>query len=142
MRANWAFCGDPEVGNGGFGPGPGILGVQDGYTNSDGQTLVESYNALRSRGWPYAILPLCDLGCLAWSCLDGRDSRTRVLTMDSGSLTVTRFDLFSWLEAWVSGVDIFLETFEVQDGSMINPFTKKPIAVKHRGKAKGVQFEP
>jgi hypothetical protein len=131
-----------EVENGGFGPATGILGVEGGHTDIDGRTLIESYCMLRSQGWPYAILPLCDLGDAAWSCVDGRDPRVRVLTMDRGNLTVTRFDLLSWLEAWVSGSHMSSELFEVHDGSIMNPFTKKPVAVKRRGKAKGVPFEP
>jgi hypothetical protein len=57
--------------------------------------------------------------------------------MDEAGLMPTRNTLSSWLEAWVSGVDLIMETFEFFDATVTNPFTKKPMAVKRRGRAKG-----
>lgn len=126
-----------EVENGGFGPGAGLVGVEGGHTDVDGRTLGASYAALRSRGWPEGVLPLCDLGDAAWSCLDGRSSDHRILTMNQGEVTQTTFTLSSWLAAWVSGVNIENETFDLEDAVIVNPFTKKPTTVKRRARAKG-----
>jgi len=124
-----------EVGNGGFGPGAGLVGVEGGHTDVDGQTLVALYRALRAQGWPEGLLPACDWGGGAWASIDQEGA---IVTVDEAGATRTRFDLGEWLEAWVSGVDLQAETFELVDGIMTNPFTKKPMAVKHRGRAKGV----
>lgn len=126
-----------EVENGGFGPGAGLVGVDGGYPDPDGRTLSASYAVLRLQDWPEGLVPLCDLGDGAWSCFDGRAADGRIVTMVDSGATRTRFTLFSWLEAWVSGVDLLAETFEVEDGVIVNPFTKNNVAVKRRGRAKG-----
>lgn len=123
-----------EVGNGGFGPGAGLVGVDGGHPDADGRTIGALYADLRAQGWPEGLLPLCDWGCGAWATMDANG---RIVTMDEAGPTRTRFTLASWLEAWVSGVDLSGETFETEDGIMTNPFTKKPMAVKRRGRAKG-----
>jgi len=125
-----------EVENGGFGPGAGLVGVDGGHTDVDGRTSSALYAELRSQGWPEGLVPLCDWGGGAWSAIDCQDER--IVTMDASGPTRTRFTLASWLEAWVSGIDLSAETFEVEDGIMTNPFTKKATAVKRRGRAKGI----
>lgn len=130
-----------EVGNGGFGPGAGLLGVKGGYTDLDGRTLAESYLALRAQGWPMGVLPLCELGDGARSCVDMRVYGDGILTVDAAGITRTSLTVFSWLHAWVSGVNIEAETFEVKHGTIINPFTNKPHPVRQRGRAKGVLLE-
>jgi hypothetical protein len=130
-----------EVGNGGFGPGAGLGGVDGGYTDVDGRTLSAAYVARRSHKWPAKILPLCDLGDGAWSCLDRRGSNEDILTVNAVGVTRTKFALSAWLEAWVSGVDLNAETFEIETGSMTNPFTREPLTVKRRGRAKGILVE-
>lgn len=124
-----------EVGNGGYGPSGGLIGVDGGHTDAAGRNIGALYADLRAQGWPEGLLPLGDWGCGAWACID-RDGR--IVTMDESGPTSTGYTLLSWLEAWVSGVDLSAETFELVDGIMTDPFTQKPIAVKHRGRAKGV----
>jgi hypothetical protein len=124
-----------EVGNGGFGPSAGLIGVDRGHSDVEGRSLSALYVDLRAQGWPEGLLPLSDWGCGAWACIDGGG---RIVTMDETGPTMTSFTLASWLEAWVSGVDLLAETFEFEDVIMTNPFTKKPMAVKRRGRAKGV----
>lgn len=124
-----------EVANGGFGPGAGLIGVEGGHTDADGRALGALYVALRAQQWPEGVLPLTDWGGGAWSSLETHSGR--IVTMDESGLTRTRFMLSSWFEAWVSDIDLLSETFEIFDGIMTNPFTKKPMPVKHRGRAKG-----
>ncbi len=124
-----------EVGNGGFGPSAGLVGVDGGHADVDGRNIGALYTGLRAQGWPEELLPLCDWGGGAWACVD-QDGR--IVTMDESGPTKTQYTLHSWLEAWLAGVDLSAETFEMVDGIMTNPFTKKPMAVKHRGRAKGV----
>jgi hypothetical protein len=126
-----------EVGNGGFGPGAGLLGVEGGHGDASGRTLSASYTALCSEGWPEGVLPLWDWGDGAWSCLNPRSDDECIVTADEAGLTSTIFTLPSWLEAWVGGVRIFDEIYEVEDGIIVNPFTKKPMHVTRRGRPKG-----
>jgi hypothetical protein len=123
-----------EVGNGGFGPSAGLVGVDGGHTDVDGRTVGTLYADLRRQGWPDGLLPLCDWGDGAWASIE-RDER--IVTMDESGATRTKFTLCSWLEAWLSGVNLVEETFEIEQRTVTNPFTKKPMLVKHRGRAKG-----
>jgi hypothetical protein len=65
-----------KVGNGGFGPGYGILGVK-GAAKPDGYTLetwdhkmrkLEKENSVRR--WPQQFLPSANMGCGMWSRLE------------------------------------------------------------------------
>lgn len=65
-----------EVGNGGFGPGFGIVGMKGG-PKLDGCTLETCYrNMVRLEKenpawhWPERLLPLANHGCSMWSCVD------------------------------------------------------------------------
>ncbi len=124
-----------EVGNGGYGPSWGLIGVDGGHTDVDGRNVGALYADLRAEWWPEGLLPLCDWGGGAWACIDPDG---RIVTMDESGPTRTGYTLHSWLEAWVLDVDLLMETFEFADGTMTNPFTQKPIAVKRRGRAKGI----
>lgn len=126
-----------EVGNGGFGPGAGILGLDGGYLSCDGQSLVDLYLEYRGHGWPDGLLPLCDWGDAARSCVDARSRDQRMVTQDErGGVTRTKYTLEEWLEAWVQGVEMERETFEFERGEMNNPFTKQVITVSRRVRAK------
>lgn len=127
-----------EVANGGFGPGAGLVGVRGGHADVNGRTLVSSYAAMRVDGWPERLLPLWDLGCGAWSCLEARATDGHLITIDETGPTQTPFTLSSWLEAWLKGAEMLNETYELEDGILVNPFTQKPMAIKRRGRAKGV----
>jgi hypothetical protein len=128
-----------EVANGGFGPGEGILGIADGHGDADGRPVSALYAELRAQGWPEGLVPLCDWGCGAWACVD---EHGRVVTMDEHGPTKTSYTLHSWLEAWLSGVDLLAGTFELVDDVMVNPFTKEPMVVKRRGRARGEGSSP
>lgn len=126
-----------NVGNGGFGPGGGLIGLMDGYPDSDGRCHPDKYNFLRSQGWKKGLLPLWDWGGAAWSCVDTSTSEGTVITMDESGYTLTRFSLTSWLEDWTRGVDLHSEIFEIGTVSILSPFTRRPTMVKRRVRAKG-----
>lgn len=126
-----------EVGNGGFGPGSGMLGLKGGYADVDGRVLTERCQYLIAHGWPRRLLPLWDWGCAAWSCVDAASVGARIVTADEHGFTVTRFKLDDWLAEWCAGVELHGEIFEIEDASMMNPFTHEPMSIKCRGKAKG-----
>ena len=126
-----------DVANGGFGPGGGLLGVTGGHTDAEGRTLAETYGAFVADGWPQGLLPLWDWGDAIWSCVDANALDARIVTYDESGATRTQFTLKSWLEAWVAGVDLFGEMYELMDAVLLDPFTRKPMSVKRHGKAKG-----
>ena len=58
-----------EIGNGGFGPGYGLIGVGQAGHHSDYGHMVSTYIQLR-RGsgecedaWPDRLVPFCEFGC-------------------------------------------------------------------------------
>jgi hypothetical protein len=77
-----------QVGNGGFGPEYGFIGIEGG-AKPEGKTLVPQYNALQCLAkknpywrWPEQLLPVCYLGCGMWSCLDCAGSKVPVMIFD------------------------------------------------------------
>lgn len=130
-----------EVENGGFGPGAGLLGVEGGYAELDGLTLGPFYKRMREQGWPENIIPLVDMGSGVWAGVDGRATHDSLLIVDINGVTCTPFTLSSWLATWVSGADVGAATFEYLDGIIMNPFTRKPMATRSRGRAKGVPYK-
>ncbi len=123
-----------EVGNGGFGPAMGLFGVDGGYTDLDGRSISGLYVYLRGLGWPDGLLPLCDWGDGAWSAID---QSGRIITVSDSGPIRTKFTLASWLAAWVSGTEIYLETFEIESAVMPSTFAGKPLRYGRRGRAKG-----
>ena len=134
-----------EVGNGGFGPGYGILGLPpDGYVDSDLRNdLVGAYLEWRSYRddpdwlWPSKLVALCNWGCATWSYLDCEKPQGRVLTgeaNDSGMVFHETADsLQEWLARWVDGANLSDEMYEVVGARKgINPFTKEPIEIPIR----------
>jgi hypothetical protein len=104
-----------EVGNGGFGPGYGILGVDGGHT--DGQnTAVELFPWRWSPPAPWAatavLLPICAWGCGIFSLVNCADPQAGMWGWDPNPLphddlgkalhdqTMTLTD---WLERWLQG---------------------------------------
>lgn len=115
-----------EVGNGGFGPGGGLIGLPGGRVDDDGRSVIELRQQLfadkEGDGVPVQIVPLCDWGCGAWSCLD--EETGAVLTLDEYGIVDTGLSLHAWMTAWVSGVDLVEKLFTFEERSGINPFTK------------------
>ena len=126
-----------EVGNGGYGPGAGLLGIEGGYPDFDGQTLATIYQRFRTGKWPAQILPLWDWGDAMWSCVDVTAGFAVVTHDDTHGATRTPFTLQSFLCAWLDGVDLFGALYEIEDAVMLNPFTRKPMPRKKLGKAIG-----
>ncbi len=78
-----------HVGNGGFGPGYGLIGLGGGATSDGGQSAVEMYVSLRAdvpaadgTGWPEGLLPICDWGCAIRSSIDCTHPDTPVVRHD------------------------------------------------------------
>lgn len=99
-----------QVGNGGFGPGYGLFGL-DRATGDVSDCAVELY-ALLSRGdpddsefsWPPGMLPICDWGCVIRSHVDCTHPEAPVYRSDDEyDLTLENASFQAWLEEWLSG---------------------------------------
>jgi hypothetical protein len=128
-----------KLGNGGFGPGYGLIGVEGGY-ESDYGDLLATYRVLKQdqesedREWPTGLLPFCEWGCNIFSCVDCNDARHSVYTFEDFSVRPENYSLDKFFELWISGVDIqSYGSAEAESVEIINPFTgKKEIVSKHR----------
>jgi hypothetical protein len=120
-----------EVGNGGFGPGYGLLPLDEIPPNAvyGMESLVAAYQGMRSFSqkdideyfaeeeekpalWPEGVLILCDWGCNIYSCLDCSSSDLPIFRMDSNENFMVEWaieasSLQQWLEAWVDGKSLF-----------------------------------
>jgi hypothetical protein len=126
-----------EVGNGGFGPAGGLIGISEGYADLDGCSLQERYCRLMPEGWHPELLPLFDWGGGTWSTVDTSDSKAMVVTADSFGYTTTVFSLSLWLSKWLDNVDLYSEIYEFEDVQIINPFNKQMINTRKIVAARG-----
>jgi len=105
-----------EVGNGGFGPGYGILGLRGGHGPGTGGTAIDLYreaHGTRSAQWsflPVNLLPLCGCGCAIYSFADCSRPEGPMRAWDPNGGPTGRealfpqwFTLAEWLDRWVSG---------------------------------------
>ena len=122
-----------EVGNGGFGPGYGLLPLNEIPPNAvyGMESLGAAYQGMRAFSqkdideyfveeeekpalWPERVLILCDWGCTIYSCLDCFSSDHPIFRMDSNDnvlveWAIEAFSLQQWLETWVDGVQADLD---------------------------------
>ena len=66
-----------HVGNGGYGPSYGLLGLVGGAKQEDGCDAVAMFESYRAPdetdplwGWPEKLLPVVHLGCAMFFCVD------------------------------------------------------------------------
>lgn len=95
-----------EIGNGGFGPGYGLIGVRGGYEDFSEGCLEQACKAFRAADpngalppWPEKVIPICTWGCGIYSCLDCGKPEAPVLVfnpdthvLDDENLEVTLTD--------------------------------------------------
>jgi hypothetical protein len=132
-----------EIGDGGFGPGDGLIGLGPGGCDAHGRSLVELRDALwldSETPLPAGVVPLCDWGDAIWSCVDTRTGR--VLTLDETGLTDTGQTLHSWLADWISGTSLFDKMFAFEERNIKNPFTKELMIVRNPTRAQGTPYKP
>jgi hypothetical protein len=122
-----------EIGNGGFGPGYGLLGLLSGHDEEGkGKHAIELRDSLTETGpgyeawsWPTQMLPVAHWGCAIYSCIDLSKEEAPVYRLDANEFvdqesagedrpatTKEGFakmfrpeapSLAAWLESWVDG---------------------------------------
>jgi len=123
-----------EFGNGGFGPGYGLIGMTGGAPDDTGKTALEIYLQFRSADeeepgfcWPQSLLPICHWGCASLSCIscDEQDYPMYIFDPNAHSEETSWKDAFfkeapafeSWITSWAEGVDLWKKSYG-QDGQV------------------------
>jgi hypothetical protein len=132
-----------RIGNGGFGPGYGVIGLEGGHA-SDFGSLVSTFEQLKSDqeqegyAWPEGMLPFNGWGCNTFSCVDCMGGEALVYTFEDFELSEAGYDLPTFFDLWLSGVDALAhsQTNPPRQRVMItNPFTGEKAVVRgKRGK--------
>jgi hypothetical protein len=104
------------VGNGGFGPGYGILGLRGGHGEDTGRTALDLYRQAHdtpSAAWsflPEGLLPVCHWGCGIYSFADCSQPEGQMWGWDPNPGPVDRQALYreqvalaGWLSRWLIG---------------------------------------
>jgi hypothetical protein len=137
------------IGNGGWGPGYGLLGLEGGVEGDPGDgTSIDLYEVFRGEDpedpawhWPEGLLPICDWGCAIRTCVDCTTPDGPVWTFDPNVdrepgdpmeryFAQTHASVAGWFEDWVNGVKLWDVMFTTESSvTGINPFTKEPIVI-------------
>ena len=115
-----------RVGNGGFGPGYGLMGLRTGATDDQGHDAVDAYRIYASSDpdepsweWRDQLLPICHWGCAIYSCIDCKTQGSPIVIFDpnmhdeswSQCFIPTERNLESWLDAWAVGIKLWDEMY-------------------------------
>jgi SMI1 / KNR4 family (SUKH-1) len=117
-----------EVANGGFGPGYGVMGVDDGFMDDSGNTIADLYERYRRPDpedpawhWPEYLLPFCYWGCGVYSAVDYSKEPSPVYYTDASVKeagepmeSIIRFhkpSIEDWLNDWLEGKDLWHEVW-------------------------------
>lgn len=112
-----------QVGNGGWGPGYGLIGLSGGMPDDTGRTAVEDY-LLRTSGpnpdepdwrWTEGLVPICHWGCAIYSCVDCLQQRSPMILFDPNVDAPSLADAFfpeqvnfdEWIGLWADGIDLW-----------------------------------
>jgi hypothetical protein len=99
-----------EIGNGGFGPGYGILGLAGGFADDVGKSAIDEFQSFWSDA-PHEppLLPLCHWGCAIYSFVELGSADGRMWGFDpnpvGGDEAPYRqgIGLAEWLICWMDG---------------------------------------
>ncbi len=115
-----------DFGNGGFGPGYGLIGLSGGACDDQGHDAVKLYELYSGSDpddpewqWPRGLLPICHWGCAIYSCVDCISDGYPIVIFDPNMhdeswaqcFVPTERTLESWLGAWTDGVSLWNETY-------------------------------
>ncbi|MGV9561915.1 SMI1/KNR4 family protein [Streptomyces sp. NPDC003480] len=116
-----------RIGDGGFGPGYGLLPLLDSPPSSE-PAAVPQYLANRESGrkdpewpWPEGILPISHWGCGMYACVDCRTPHGTVLLYEPNAdeadhaWYVDAPALTEWLQVWLDGTGWYEESHDGPD---------------------------
>ena len=122
------------IGNGGFGPGGGVIGIGDGHASDLGD-LTETFRVIErdqhamGAKWEPGMLPFVGWGCAIFSCVDCHQPSFPVHTLEEGELSAQVTTLNDFFERWLAGEDLFQVIRRARKPNrrttFINPFTRK-----------------
>ncbi len=99
-----------EIGNGGFGPHNGILGVRGGASNANDnfRDIIETHRAFSSHpddplSAPPWLVWIFDWGCTIWSMVDCRDASGPMWFNEEGEMQPEGITVAEWFDCWVAG---------------------------------------
>lgn len=112
-----------QVGNGGFGPAYGLLGLEGGAVQEDAKNALQMYAMFRQEDpcdplwrWPDGLLPLVHLGCAMFLCVDCTDEKGRITWFEPNphvdgepwddSMFPSDVTFEQMMEAWMEGTDV------------------------------------
>jgi hypothetical protein len=124
-----------EIGNGGFGPGLGVMGVEGGH-QSDYGDIIRTYQQIErgmptlGKTWQPGLLPFCGWGCATLSCVQCGPT-DQITTFKEGRVWRQHYSLADFFELWMKGIDILTydSAVELSDLTVTNPFTKQPKTI-------------
>jgi hypothetical protein len=129
------------VGNGGFGPGYGIIGVSGGH-ESDLGTLARTYRQLQEGSayfgdeWSEGLLPFCGWGCNIFSCVDCLGDNATVYQSEECREFRMNYSLEDFMEMWLAGVSILDQLGKTRGRiKAIDPVTGQRFALFGRRRA-------
>ncbi len=111
-----------EVGNGGFGPGDGLIGMPEVIE------LRQSLFSDREKAQMPSVVPLCDWGCGRWSCVDCETGA--ILSLSEFGLRDLEQGLHSWFEDWTSGVNLWERMVVAGEFTIKHPRTGQLIVAQ------------
>jgi hypothetical protein len=141
-----------EVGNGGFGPGYGVVGLPGGFLD-DGRDITGLHELLSRPDesepqwiWPAYLVPICNWGCAIYTCVDAFTDEGVTFTFDPNGHEIgepidnlfgrTHDSIESWFLDWVNEVpqwDLMFEEDTARATMITNPFTgEKTQIAPHR----------
>lgn len=115
-----------EIGNGGFGPGYGLIGAIGGAVDDRGDTIVEAYLGRAAPDpsepswvWPAKVVPLFSWGGAVYTCGDLSDTTCPLVLFDpqlyrpgaalTGAFKAHQMTLSVFLGRWISGDNVMAE---------------------------------
>lgn len=131
-----------EVGNGGWGPGYGLLGLTGGAKDELGHTAIEDYLHRRRKNpadptwaWQEGLLPICHWGCGIHSCIDCLQPGFPVIAFDpnvhddgndwTDALFPECDEFDQWVQLWADGHDLWQRLY-ADDGVIANLVRGRP----------------
>jgi len=131
-----------DLGNGGYGPANGIIGVEGGST-SDFGTLVETHDTLRSdvvslkKEWKTGLLPFCAWGANIFACIDCDDERHAIYCFDNCDVWPQDYGLDEFFEMWLRDEDFIARAKSIVHRQQAkNPVTGETYWITGRSRKK------